>query len=37
MKYNSEKANNAKYRKIKLPWFSCLSWHLARKWDVLIL
>jgi len=26
-----EKANNTKYSKTKLAWFSRLLWHLARK------
>ena len=29
--YNSEKVNNLKYSKTKLPWFSCLLQHSARK------
>ena len=36
-KYNSEKSNNAKYSKTKLPWFSRLLRHSARKRDGLIL
>jgi len=30
-KYNSEKANKAKYSKTKLPWFNRLLQHSARK------
>jgi len=37
IEYNSEKANNAKYSKTKLPWFSHLLRHLTRKWGGLIL
>ena len=29
--YKSEKANNLKYSKTKLPWFSCRLQHSARK------
>ena len=35
--YKSEKVNNLKYSKTKLPWFSCLLQHSARKWGGLIL
>jgi len=35
--YKSEKVNNLKYSKTKLPWFSCLLQHSARKWGALIL
>jgi len=31
-KQNPEKANNTKYSKTKLAWFSCLIRHSARKW-----
>jgi len=30
IKYNPEKTN--KTQQNKLPWFSCLLWHSARKW-----
>jgi len=30
---STQKANNAKHSKTKLPWFSHLLWHSARKWD----
>jgi len=33
----SEKANNTKHSKTKLPWFSCLLWYSARKRGGLIL
>jgi len=36
-KHNPEKANNAKYSLTKLPWFSRLLRHLARKRGGLIL
>jgi len=36
-KHNSEKANNAKHGKTKLPWFSRLLQHSARKRGGLIL
>jgi len=36
-KYNPEKANNAKYSTTKLPWFSGLLPHSARKRGGLIL
>jgi len=29
--YKSEKVDNLKYSKTKLPWFSCLLQHSARK------
>ena len=35
--YKSEKVNNLKYSRTKLPWFSCLLQHSARKWGGLIL
>ena len=35
--YKSEKVNNLKYSKTKLPWFSCLLQHSARKRGGLIL
>jgi len=35
--YKSEKVNNLKYSKTKLPWFSCLLQHWARKRGGLIL
>jgi len=35
--YKSEEVNNLKYRKTKLPWFSCLLQHSARKLGRLIL
>ena len=35
--YKSEKVDNLKYSKTKLPWFSCLLQHSARKWRGLIL
>jgi len=35
--YKSEKVNNLKYSKPKLPWFSCLLQHSARKRGGLIL
>ena len=35
--YKSEKVNNLKYSKMKLPWFSCLLQHSARKRGGLIL
>ena len=35
--YRSEKVNNLKYSKTKLPWFSCLLQHSARKRGGLIL
>jgi len=31
--YKSEKVNNLKCSKTKLPWFSCLLQHSARKWS----
>ena len=34
--YKSEKVDNLKYSKTKLPWFSCLLQHSARKRDGLI-
>ena len=37
IKYNSEKANNTKYSKTKLPWFGRLLQHSARKRGGLIL
>ena len=36
-KYKSSKADKLKYRKTKLPWFSRLLWHSARKRGGLIL
>jgi len=36
-KHNPEKANNAKYSRTKLPWFSRLIRHSVRKWGGLIL
>ena len=36
-RYKSEKVNNLKYSKTKLPWFSCLLQHSARKRGGLIL
>jgi len=36
-KHNPEKANNAKYSKTKLAWYSHLVRHLARKRGELIL
>ena len=35
--YKSEKVYNLKYSKTKLPWFSCLLQHSARKGGGLIL
>ena len=35
--YKSEKVDNLKYSKTKLPWFSCLLQHSARKRDGLVL
>ena len=35
--YKSEKVNNLKYSKTKLPWFSCLLQHSVRKRGGLIL
>jgi len=35
--YTPEKVNNVKYSKTKLPWFSCLLQHSARKRGGLIL
>jgi len=35
--YKSEKVDNLKYSKTKLPWFSCLLQHSARKRGGLIL
>ena len=35
--YKSEKVDNLKYSKTKLPWFSCLLQHSARKQGGLIL
>ena len=35
--YKSEIANNLKYSKTKLPWFSCLLQHSVRKRGGLIL
>jgi len=35
--YKSEKVNNLKYSKTKLPWFSCLLQQSARKRGGLIL
>ena len=35
--YKSQKVNNLKYSKTKLPWFSCLLQHSARKRGGLIL
>jgi len=36
-KHNPEKGNNAKHSKTKLPWFSRILQHLARKQGKLIL
>ena len=36
-KHNPQKADNAKYSKTKLAWFSCQLWHSARKQSVFIL
>jgi len=36
-KHSAEKANNAKHSETKLPWFSRLLRHSARKRDGLIL
>jgi len=36
-KHNPEKTNNAKYSRTKIPWYSRLIWHSARKRGGLIL